>query len=238
MSWTSNQHIRIFLKDHVTLKTLKIQLCIMGISYILKYIWIESICLNCDNISQYCCLFNQINVMFICVWTLKVLAGSDRAGCVLEHVRHRLGQVCMEQCVCAMDPGSVCVCSPHATFWYKHSPPGTGTLLLDSWIPNKAVWKSFMEKTKITPRNLTLYDLLSFAVCFSPDRLWAAIPSPPSARHQQPIECLYRTTYPGTDCNWCTVMYLYFNEWSFSSIFTGFIYDYCFFYILSAEVCF
>ncbi len=96
----------------------------------------------------------------------------------------------------------------------------------------------FMEKTKMITRNLTLYDLLSFAVCFSPDRLWAAIPSPPSARHQQPIECLYRTTYPGTDCNWCTVMYLYFNEWSFSSIFTGFIYDYWFLYILSGEVCF
>lgn len=173
--------------------------------------------------------------MFICVWTLKVLAGSDRAGCVLEHVRHRLGQVCMEQCVCAMDPGSVCVCSPHATFWYKHSPPGTGTSLVHSWlecsawflilqknVPNKAVWKSFMEKTKITTGNLTLYDLLIFAVCFSPDRLWAAIPSPPSARHQQPIECLYRTTYPGTDCNWCTVMYFYLNELSFSSIFTSF----------------
>lgn len=97
---------------------------------------------------------------------------------------------------------------------------GMFCLILDSLknVPNKAVWKCLMEK----PKMITLYMVCWFLQfveqytfwwhsCFSPDRLWAAIPSPPSARHQQPIECLYRTTYPGTDCNRCTVMCLYLN---------------------------
>ncbi len=46
ISWAVNQHIRLISEDHVTLKTgvmmLKIQLCIKGIHYILKYITIES----------------------------------------------------------------------------------------------------------------------------------------------------------------------------------------------------
>ncbi len=45
VSWASKQHIRMISEDHVTLKTgvmiQKIQLCITGINYILKYIHIE-----------------------------------------------------------------------------------------------------------------------------------------------------------------------------------------------------
>ncbi len=51
-----------FLKDQVTVKTgvmmLKIQLCITGINYILKY---KTGILNCNINSQYQCIFDQIN---------------------------------------------------------------------------------------------------------------------------------------------------------------------------------
>ncbi len=42
----------------------KIQLCITEINYILKYIILDNIILNCNNILQYCyiyCIFDQIN---------------------------------------------------------------------------------------------------------------------------------------------------------------------------------
>ncbi len=62
-------------EDHVTLKTgvmlLKIQLCITGINYILKYVNIilETI-LNVNNISQYYrfySIFDQINAALVSV---------------------------------------------------------------------------------------------------------------------------------------------------------------------------
>ncbi len=52
-----------FLKDHVTLKTgvmmLKIQLCITGINYILKYIHVENTSFKLNNISQFYSIFDQ-----------------------------------------------------------------------------------------------------------------------------------------------------------------------------------
>ncbi len=46
----------------MTLKTavmmLKIQLCITEINFILKYIQIENIILNCSKISKYSCIFD------------------------------------------------------------------------------------------------------------------------------------------------------------------------------------
>ncbi len=60
--------LECLLKDNVTLETvvmmLKIQLCFTGINYIFKYIQIENVILNCNNILQYYvsyCIFDQIN---------------------------------------------------------------------------------------------------------------------------------------------------------------------------------
>ncbi len=49
-----NQYIRMISEDHVTLKTgvmmLKVQLCITGINYILKYITIENSYYSFNNV--------------------------------------------------------------------------------------------------------------------------------------------------------------------------------------------
>ncbi len=58
--WAANQHMRMISEDHVTLKTgvmmLKIQCCITEMNYILQYIQIESVVLNC-NISTFLLYF-------------------------------------------------------------------------------------------------------------------------------------------------------------------------------------
>ncbi len=55
----------------MTLKTgvmmLKIQLCITAINYILLYIKIENSYFYCNNIKQYYCIFDQINVALLSI---------------------------------------------------------------------------------------------------------------------------------------------------------------------------
>ena len=55
---------------------------------------------------------------------LKVLARPEEQRCDVEHLRHRLGQVSLEQRLRPLDPGSVCVCPPHATLRGGHSAAG------------------------------------------------------------------------------------------------------------------
>ncbi len=64
--WAANQDIIMISEDHVTLKTgvmmLKIQLCITGIYYILKYIQLFISILsyfNSNNILQYYCFWSN-----------------------------------------------------------------------------------------------------------------------------------------------------------------------------------
>ncbi len=76
--WASDQHIRMISEDHVTLKTgvimLKIQLCITGINYIVKYIQIVN-SLNYNKISQcysFYCIIDQINAALVNIRDLNV----------------------------------------------------------------------------------------------------------------------------------------------------------------------
>ncbi len=66
VSWAANQHIRMILKDHVTLKTgvmLKIQLSIAGINYSLKCTTIENSYYNNNKIKKFTIL------LFNCVYS-------------------------------------------------------------------------------------------------------------------------------------------------------------------------
>ncbi len=77
--WSQNQHIRMTLKDHVTLKTGAMAAENSALPSqekynILKYVQIENSYINCNNILQYYCIYHIFDQINAALMSIKVLS--------------------------------------------------------------------------------------------------------------------------------------------------------------------